>query len=130
MDYLKEKTRQLEQALNKWQAALEAAFTDLNRDAAIQRFEFSFELLWKSIKLYLKEIEKIGCHSPRSCFREIKPIFNLSEDEVETCLKMADDRNYSVHTYSEKMADALYQRLDGYWKLAHKIKLLMGNNID
>ncbi len=121
MDYLNEKLNQLEQAIIKWEKSLDAKFTDLNRDAAIQRFEFTFELFWKSVKIYLKEKEKIECVSPRSCFREIKKIFNLSESEIELCLKMADDRNLSVHTYSEKMANALYKKLKKYWKITEKI---------
>lgn len=121
MDYLRQKIGQLGQALAQWKTALEAACTDLNRDAAIQRFEYSFELLWKSIKLYLKEIEKIDCQSPRSCFREIKLIVGLTDEEIEMALTMADDRNNSVHTYSEKMAESLYHRLADYWTLIKKI---------
>ncbi|MEK7123791.1 MAG: HI0074 family nucleotidyltransferase substrate-binding subunit [Patescibacteria group bacterium] len=121
MDYLNEKLNQMEQAIVKWKESLDAKFSDLNRDAAIQRFEFTFELFWKSVKIYLKEKEKIECVSPRSCFREIKKIFNLTNAEIELCLKMADDRNLSVHTYSEKMATALYKRLKRYWKITEKI---------
>ena len=121
MAYLNEKLKQLEDALSRWKEALDAKFSDLNRDAAIQRFEFSFELFWKTIKVYLKEEEKIYCDSPKSCFKEIKNILNLTEKDIETCLKMADDRNFSVHTYSEKMANALYKKLKGYWTVANKI---------
>ena len=82
MDYLNEKLNQMEQAIVKWKESLDAKFSDLNRDAAIQRFEFTFELFWKSVKIYLKEKEKIECVSPRSCFREIKKIFNLTNAEI------------------------------------------------
>lgn len=128
MDYLNEKLNQLEQAITKWKESLDAKFSDLNRDAAIQRFEFTFELFWKSVKIYLKEKEKIECVSPRSCFREIKKIFGLSAAEIELCLKMADDRNLSVHTYSEKMATALYKRLKKYCKITEKIYKKMNIN--
>ena len=121
MAYLKEKIEQLEQASIKWKKSLDVEFTDLNRDAAIQRFEFTFELLWKVIKVYLNEIEKIECHSPKSCFREIKNILKLNEEEIETCLQMANDRNLSAHTYSEEMANDLYKRLTKYWDLTQKI---------
>jgi len=121
MAYLNEKLKQLEDALSRWKEALDAKFSDLNRDAAIQRFEFSFELFWKTIKVYLKEEEKIRCDSPNSCFKEIKNILDLTEKDIEICLKMADDRNFSVHTYSEKMANALYKKLKGYWIVANKI---------
>ncbi len=126
MDYLEEKFSDLEQALISWKNALDAPFSDLNRDATIQRYEFSFELLWKTIKMYLKEYEGIECNSPKSCFREIRTILGLSEENIEKCLVMANDRNLSVHTYSEKMANSLYERLTGYWDvsklIAEKIK--------
>lgn len=121
MAYLKEKTEQLESALERWKESLEAEFSTLNRDAAIQRFEFSVELLWKTLKIYLEDKEKITCHSPRSCFREAKNIFDLSDSEVEKCLAMVEDRNLASHLYSEKMADDLYKKLDGYYELAARL---------
>ena len=126
MDYLKEKFADLEKALVAWKKALEAPFSDLNRDATIQRYEFSFELLWKTVKMYLKEYEGVECNSPKSCFREIRAILDLSAKDIEQCMSMCDDRNLSVHTYSEEMSNALYERLAGYWNtgdlIAKKIK--------
>ncbi len=121
MDYLEEKSKQLESALERWRESLDAEFSDLNRDAAIQRFEFSVELLWKTLKLYLEEKEKINCYSPRSCFREVKNIFNLSEEEVEKCLQMVEDRNLASHLYSEKMANNLYKKLESYWGISKRV---------
>ncbi len=121
MDYLEEKSKQLESALERWRESLDAEFSDLNRDAAIQRFEFSVELLWKTLKLYLEEKEKINCYSPRSCFREVKNIFNLSEEEVEKCLQMVEDRNLASHLYSEKMANNLYKKLESYWEISERV---------
>lgn len=121
MDYLEEKFSDLERALSVWKEALDAPFSDLNRDASIQRFEFSFELLWKTVKIYLQKAEGIECNSPKSCFREIRAVFDLNEDEIEACMSMAEDRNLSVHTYSEKMVNELYERLKGYWNISDKI---------
>ncbi len=121
MDYLDEKIGQLKNAILRWQEAINAENTELNRDASIQRFEFSFELLWKTIKLYLQDREKIFCNSPRSCFREIKNIFSLSDDEIELCLQMANDRNLASHTYSEQMSDELFSKLNDYIGITKKI---------
>lgn len=121
MAYLGEKVEQLEQALVAWKKAVDAPFDDLSRDAAIQRYEFSFELLWKVVKIYLKEIESIECASPKACFREVRNILDLREEEIETCLSMTDDRNLSVHTYSEKMANELYAKFPKYLKVARKV---------
>jgi nucleotidyltransferase substrate binding protein (TIGR01987 family) len=126
MDYLEEKHAQLEQALKKWKQALDAPFSDLSRDASIQRYEFSFELLWKVVKKYLKEIEGFECNSPKSCFREVRMTLEMNEDDIETCISMTEDRNLSVHTYSEEMANSLYAKLPEYVRvsklIAKKIK--------
>lgn len=126
MDYLAEKYVQLEQALKKWQQVLDMSFSDVSRDAAIQRYEFSFELLWKVAKKYLQEIEGFECNSPKSCFREIRMTLEISEADIETCISMTEDRNLSVHTYSEEMANSLYAKLPEYVRvsklIAKKIK--------
>ena len=33
----------------------------ITRDAAIQRFEFTFEAVWKAAQIYIKEILLKGC---------------------------------------------------------------------
>lgn len=121
MDYLEEKHAQLEQALKMWENALNTTFSDISRDASIQRYEFSFELLWKVVKKYLKEIEGFECNSPKSCFREIRMTLELNESDIETCINMTEDRNLSVHTYSEEMANNLYAKLPEYARVARLI---------
>lgn len=38
----------------------------------------------------------------------------FDHDETRTALMMADDRNLSVHTYDQTLADQIYQRLNHY----------------
>ncbi|MEW5766292.1 MAG: nucleotidyltransferase substrate binding protein [bacterium] len=52
------------------------------RDAAIQRFEYTFEAIWKFLKEYLKQEEGIMCNSPKSCFREAFSLGLLTEEET------------------------------------------------
>ena len=130
MAYLKDKIADLEKALTAWAAVLNDPFSDVTRDASIQRYEFSFELLWKVLKLYLKEQESIECFSPKSCMREIQPFLEISAEEMEICLNMASDRNVSVHTYSEKMANGLYKKLPTYLKLSEKLLQQIKNNLN
>ncbi len=121
MAYLRKKLNQLKTALESWGQLIDWPYSDIVRDATIQRYEFTFELLWKVIKIYLKEQEAIECNSPKSCFREARLTLKLSEKEVELCLKMAEDRNLSVHTYSKKMAEKLYKKTKSYYKISKKI---------
>ncbi len=89
----------------------------LTRDAAIQRFEFTFEAIWKAAKLYLKEIEGIEVGSPKGVLRSFREVGILSEEETSLGLEMVDDRNLTSHTYNEGLAVSIYVRLDQYAKL-------------
>ena len=47
--------KQLEQTLNRLDEVLKEPGNAIIRDSAIQRFEFSLDLGWKSVKAYLEE---------------------------------------------------------------------------
>lgn len=83
----------------------------LIRDACIQRFEFCFELAWKSIQQLLRE-QGQQCSSPKGCLRQA---FKQGwiEDEAGWIAILAD-RNLTSHTYDEALAKAVYDRLKGY----------------
>ena len=80
-------------------------------DAAIQRFEFSFELAWKAIQEALKK-EGLGCQSPKSCLREAFAQ-GWIEDE-DAALAILDDRNLTSHTYNESLAQVVFDRLPAH----------------
>lgn len=103
-----------QQALATLAEALQLPFSVIVRDACIQRFEYSFESLWKLLKLYLAQAEGIICNSPKSCFREAFQVGLLAEDEAELCLKMTDSRNLTSHTYLESIAVNIYEQLPAY----------------
>jgi nucleotidyltransferase substrate binding protein (TIGR01987 family) len=63
------KISNFEKALNRLNEAVKRAKDDLDKDGVIQRFEFSIELLWKSLKAILNYLG-IDCYSPRSCIKE------------------------------------------------------------
>jgi nucleotidyltransferase substrate binding protein (TIGR01987 family) len=81
------------------------------RDSAIQRFEFSFELFWKTLKARL-EVEGIRVVSPREAIREGFRTGLVPDDDA--VFPMLEDRNLSSHTYNEEHAEALYARLPGH----------------
>jgi nucleotidyltransferase substrate binding protein (TIGR01987 family) len=86
----------------------------LNRDASIQRFEYTYEAVWKAAQLYLRVSENLELASPtavtRACFRAAI----LGEEQGRTAMNMARDRNLTVHTYNEELADQIYSRLPTY----------------
>jgi nucleotidyltransferase substrate binding protein (TIGR01987 family) len=100
------------------------------RDASIQRFEYTFESLWKLLKAYLVEYEGIVCNSPKQCFREALKVGLLSVQEVETCLIMTDDRNLTSHTYIEAIAQAIYGKLPSYLGVMNSLLANIGARIE
>ncbi len=87
---------------------------DVVRDAAIQRFEYTFEAIWKAAKLFLREKEGLEVGSPKGVMRACLQVGLLTEDQVRLALEMADDRNLTVHTYNEELARKIFSRLPDY----------------
>ena len=98
-------------AVDRLGEALAAPESDLNRDAAIQRFEFSFELSWKAIQKALR-VEGLDGASPKSCFKEAYRLGWILREEP--WLSMLEDRNLTSHTYDAKLAEAVYRRLPAH----------------
>lgn len=90
------------------------------RDAAIQRFEYSFEATWKAAQAYLREGEGIEVGSPKSTVRQMLQVGIFSEADARLALAMADDRNLTVHAYNAAIAEAIAQRLSGYASLMQR----------
>lgn len=84
------------------------------RDSAIQRFEFVFELAWKTLKVFLEE-RGILAVSPRDAIKGAFQVGYIADDPV--WLEIIKTRNSTAHVYSEEMAERIYALLPGYAKL-------------
>jgi nucleotidyltransferase substrate binding protein (TIGR01987 family) len=84
------------------------------RDAAIQRFEYTFEAVWKLLKVYLLERQGVDVGAPKACFREALKVGMLTPELAEQGLVMTDDRNLTSHTYIESIAVLVHSRLHGH----------------
>ena len=91
--------------------------TMVERDAAIQRFEYTFEAVWKAAQRYLLVVEGTSSASPKACVRGSREIGVFDTPATEQALAMVDDRNLTVHTYNEQLALAIYGRLGGHARL-------------
>lgn len=98
-----------EKALNRLKEALATTKNDLIRDAAIQRFEFTLDLAWKTLKSYLEDYQGVRCVSPKECLREGFQNGVIENDPY--WLELVDLRNETVHTYKEEVADRVYGNL-------------------
>ncbi|WP_172957911.1 HI0074 family nucleotidyltransferase substrate-binding subunit [Thermus scotoductus] len=93
----------------------------VERDAAIQRFEYTFEAFWKALQAYLREVEGLEGASPKRVIRLAREVGLLEEEEARLALGMVDDRNLTVHTYNESLARALFLRLPEYARLMEQV---------
>lgn len=100
--------KKLNDAVNRLREGCDKAKQDLEIDGVIKRFEFTFELLWKCLKIIL-ENEGIICKSPLGCLKEAFK-FGLIEDE-DIYLDMLRDRNKTSHLYSKEEAAKIFQRI-------------------
>ncbi len=107
------------QSVDRLADVLREPKTIVTRDSAIKRFELTFELAWKSVKEYL-EGKGIVCRSPRDCFEGGFRVGLVPDDP--SWLRMMEDRNMSVHTYNEKLAEEIYSRLKDYLRLFSKLR--------
>lgn len=103
MERLKERIRIAEDALRTFDEILEEPIQDeIHRDAAIQRFEYSFEAVTKAVQRYLQIKEGLVVGSPKSVVRNSFQVGLIGEAETEQALLMVDDRKpYGTHVQSE-----------------------------
>ena len=104
----------LEQALERLDEALARPVDPVIRDAAIKRFEFTFEMAWKAIQAQARR-EALDCLPPRDCFRTAFRLGLIENDE--RWMRMVEDRNRTAHTYNEKTAQDVYGALPAYSSL-------------
>jgi len=112
----------LKRAFHKLNESIDNVVDDLDRDGVIQRFEFTFELFWKTIMVLLRH-EGFDCAGPRSCLKEGARRGFI--DNGEMLLDMLEDRNKASHIYDESTAIEIFDRIkDEYVKImADNIKL-------
>ena len=92
-------------ALGQLEKALNAPFSEYVRDAAIQRFEFTYELAWNTLKAYLATIDLSALNAKETL--KIAYQQGLITD-AKGWGELHVKRNLTTHTYDEKLADDIY----------------------
>ncbi len=98
-----------ESALETLEEALKQPLkSELERDGVIQRFEYTFEMAWKSIQKFLKEQGKADVSgSPKPVLRDAL-VENLISD-IKPWFDFLEARNNSTHTYNQMTAEEVYR---------------------
>ena len=103
----------LGQALTRLEQALaRPSPDDLEMDGTIQRFEFSVELFWKTLRRALADEGRV-VETPRQAMSAAWRAGWLEDDE-ELWTGMLDDRNLTSHVYRESVAREVFGRIAAY----------------
>ena len=114
-------------AVERLQEALLEEESEIIIDGALHRFEFTFELAWKTIKDYLEYMgltEKTG--SPREIIQQAfkQGIIENGEEWINMMLS----RNTLSHLYDEKTSrDIFYEIKNKYIQLFLELKEKLNN---
>lgn len=89
------------------------------RDSIIQRFEYSYELSWTYLSLYMqsKQGMELELYTPAYVFREACQTKLISSVEIEQALEMIQVRNKTSHIYKEEIADYVAKKAKEYCAL-------------
>lgn len=77
-------------------------FDEALRDSIIKKFEYTFELSWKTIKAYLEEEGYEEMSSPRKVLKQAFESNIIIDEEVWS--NMLEARNSTAHMYDEEKA--------------------------
>lgn len=94
--------------------ARKPGLTAVERDALLQRFEYSPEAVCMAAQRFLSEIEGLDVGSPNAAIRASLRVALLGEQQARDALVMVHDRNLTVHTYDERLANEIAGRIPGH----------------
>lgn len=91
---------------------------EFTRNSSIQCFEFTLELIWKTLKRVLDK-KGVNVTSPRDVFRLAARENLLSDPKV--WFAYIELRNLSSHTYKEEIAEKIYSELFAFASLSDEL---------
>ncbi|WP_058485661.1 nucleotidyltransferase substrate binding protein [Defluviitalea phaphyphila] len=97
----KQRFQNFEKAYSQLKLAIKdfEKLTVLEKEGLIQRFEYTFELAWKTLKDYL-ESQEVIVSFPREVIKSAFHYGLIKDGEI--WMDMLEKRNLMAHTYDEK----------------------------
>lgn len=129
MKRLEERYKDYVKALNKLKEAFMEVPTEIIIDGTLQRYEFTFELAWKTIKDFLEYngySEDIS--SPRAIINMAFSSKIIKNGDI--WIQMMLDRNSLSHLYDEEKSRQIYNNIKNkYLKELENLKNFLEKNI-
>jgi nucleotidyltransferase substrate binding protein (TIGR01987 family) len=82
-------------------------------DGTTQRFEFSFELMWKALRRALQQVHGFEVVSPKQTLQKAYAVGWINDEPL--WVEMLQSRNLTSHTYKEDLAREIYGRIHRYY---------------
>lgn len=93
--------------------------SDLEKEGVIQRFEYTQELAWKTIKDFYLDAGETNIHGSSDAFK-LAFKEGLIVDGGQALMKSIKSRNKTVHTYNEKTAAEIFHEITDEYYAAFK----------
>lgn len=98
----------------------------LSRDGIIQRFEYCFELCWKTSKKILFE-SGINSDTPKDVIRECAKVGWLESPEI--WFEFLKARNLTSHIYNEDVATEIFNIIQKFMEESKKLLKALNENL-
>jgi len=96
----------LNKAFTQLEKAVElGSYSDLEREGLIQRFEYTYELAWKTLQDFLEYIGYVDVKGPRPVIEQA--FKNGIIEDGNGWMAMKKSRELTSHTYDEDTAKAI-----------------------
>lgn len=110
----KERFESFCKALSQLDTALQKKdFSVLEKDGVIKRFEFTFELAWKTLQDRLNDEGYIDIKGPKPVIKQSFQDGTITNGQE--WIEMLTDRNSSTHLYDESAAQEIFDRIQTNW---------------
>lgn len=90
--------------------------TDIIKNGQIQKFEYTIELLWKTLKKYFEVVRENIILYPKDAIRAYFAEDAIDEETYLALMNGVESRNLLSHIYKIEMFDLIYPQLKNYAK--------------
>jgi nucleotidyltransferase substrate binding protein (TIGR01987 family) len=98
------------------------------KEGFIQRFEYTFELAWKTLKDYLEFLGHNVNASPRPVIKEAFSAGIIKDGQI--FIDMIESRNKTAHTYDESTAEEVFDDIKtDYYPALESLKVYLEGQI-
>lgn len=101
-------------ALAIHEESLDATIIDTVHTGQAQKFEFTVELFWKTIKVFLLEQHGFDIASPKGVMKKYFELGYVDYDDCDRLIRALDIRNSLSHVYKKESFLVLNEEIRGY----------------